>query len=43
MLLWLWHRSAAVALIQALVWELPYAVGVGKKTNNNNKNMAMRN
>ena len=24
MLLWLWHRSAAAALIQPLAWELPY-------------------
>ena len=30
-LLWLWHRSAAAALIQPLAWELPYAVGVGLK------------
>ena len=27
MLLWLWHRLAATALIQPLAWELPYAVG----------------
>ena len=27
-LLWLWCRLAAVALIQPLAWELPYAVGV---------------
>ena len=25
-LLWLWHRPAAVAPIQSLAWELPYAV-----------------
>ena len=25
MLLWLWHRPAAAALIQLLVWELTYA------------------
>ena len=25
-LLWLWHRPAATALIQPLAWELPYAV-----------------
>ena len=24
-LLWLWHRPAAVALIQPLAWEFPYA------------------
>ena len=27
MLLWLWHRPAATALIRTLAWELPYAVG----------------
>ena len=27
MLLWLWHRPAAVAPIQPLVWEPPYATG----------------
>ena len=26
MLLWLWYRLAAVALIQPPAWELPYAV-----------------
>ena len=31
-LLWLWDRPAAVALIQSLVWELPYAVGVALKS-----------
>ena len=30
-LLWLWHRLAAVALIQPLAWELPYAVGAALK------------
>ena len=25
--LWLWHRPAAIAPIQPLVWELPYAAG----------------
>ena len=25
-LLWLWHRSAAVAPIRPLIWESPYAV-----------------
>ena len=24
-LLWLWHRLSAAALIQSLAWELPYA------------------
>ena len=27
-LLWLWHRLAAVALIQPFAWECPYAAGV---------------
>ena len=26
--LWLWHRSAAVALIRPLAWAIPYAAGV---------------
>ena len=26
-LLWLWCRSAAIAPIQPLAWELPYAAG----------------
>ena len=30
-LLWLWYRPAAVALIQPLAWELPYAMGVALK------------
>ena len=32
MLLWLWRRPAAVAPIQPLDWELPYAVGVALKS-----------
>ena len=28
---WLWHRLAAVALIQLLAWELPYVAGVALK------------
>ena len=28
-LLWLWHRSAAVAPVQPLAWEPPYAMGGG--------------
>ena len=24
-LLWLWHKQVAVALVQSLAWELPYA------------------
>ena len=30
-LLWLWPRSAAVAPIRSLVWELAYAAGVALK------------
>ena len=29
--LWLWYRLAAVAMIQPLAWELPYAVGATLK------------
>ena len=31
-LLWLWHRPAAVALIQPLAWELQYVVRGALKT-----------
>ena len=44
MMLWLWHRPAAVAPTRPLAWEPPYAVGAAiekakrqKKNNNNNK------
>ena len=30
-LVWLWCRPAAVALIQPLAWELPYAAGATLK------------
>jgi len=30
-LLWLWWRLAAVAPIQALAWEIPYATGLALK------------
>ena len=30
-LLWLWCRLAAVAMIQPLAWELPYAVAAALK------------
>ena len=30
-LLWLWHRPAAIALIQPLAWEPPYAVDAALK------------
>ena len=31
LLLWLWCRLAAVAPIQPLAWELPYATGLALK------------
>ena len=31
MLLWLWYRIAALAPIQPLAWELPYATGAAWK------------
>ena len=31
MLLWLWRRPAATALIRPLGWEFPYAVGVAQE------------
>ena len=40
MLLWLWGRPAAIAPIQLLAWELPYAAGAAiesKKKQNKNK------
>ena len=30
-LLWLWHRPVAIAPIQPLAWESPYAAGVALK------------
>ena len=30
-LLWLWHRSAAVAPIRPLAWEPPYTMGAALK------------
>ena len=30
-LLWLWHRLAAAALIRPLAWEPPYALGAALK------------
>ena len=30
-LLWLWHKPTALALIQPLAWELPYAAGKALK------------
>ena len=31
MLLWLWRRPVAIALIRLLAWETPYAVGVAQE------------
>ena len=42
-LLWLWHRPVATALIRPLAWESPYAVGaaqeMSKKTKKKKKNI----
>ena len=37
-LLWLWHRLAAIALIRPLAWEPPYAAGAALKKTKNIKN-----
>ena len=37
LLLWLWHRLEAAALIQPLAWELPYAAGATLKSKNKTK------
>ena len=37
MLLWLWCRPAAVALIQPLVWQPPYATGVALQSKKKKK------
>ena len=37
MLLWLWRRPAAVALIRPLAWEHPYAAGVALKSKKKEK------
>ena len=36
-LLWLWCRAAAVALIRPLAWELPYAAGAALKSKRKKK------
>jgi len=36
-LLWLWCRLAAVALIRPLAWETPYAMGAALKKQNKTK------
>ena len=37
LLLWLWHRLAAVALIQPIAWEPPYALGATLKAEEKKK------
>ena len=32
LLLWLWRRPAAAALIRPLAWKLPYVTGVALKS-----------
>ena len=41
-LLWLWHRPAAVAPIQPLAWEPPYAVGAALKKTRKKKEKRKR-
>ena len=36
-LLWLWRRPAAVAVIGPLAWEPPYALGVALKSGKKKK------
>ena len=36
-LLWLWHRLAAVVVISPLAWEPPYAAGTALKKKKDNK------
>ena len=43
MLLWLWHRPAASALIQPLAWELPYAMGAAIKRKKIHNSMTFAN
>ena len=42
MSLWLWYRSAAIAPIQPLAWELPYASGLALKTKQNKTKIKTR-
>ena len=37
MLLWLWHRPSATALIRSLAWEPPYAEGVALEKDKKDK------
>ena len=36
-LLWLWHRTVAVALTRPLAWEPPYATGTALKSKQTNR------
>ena len=38
-LLWLWYRPVATALIRLLAWEFPYATGAGLKRKEKKKNL----
>ena len=40
-LLWLWHRPAAIAPIQPLSWEPPYAVDIALKRQKKEKENQM--
>ena len=40
-LLWLWCRLAAAALIQPLAWEFPYAVGAALKQKKKGKELSL--
>ena len=42
-LLWLWHRLAAAALIRPLAWEPPYALGAALKRPKKKKKISKRN
>ena len=45
-LLWLWSRPVATALIGALAWEPPYAIGAAQemaKKDNNKKDVSHEN
>ena len=42
-LLWLWHRPAAVALIQPLAWEPPYVADAALKRQKDQKRKTKQN
>ena len=43
LLLWLWCRLAAIALIQPLAWEPPYVMGVALKIQKKKKSQKQTN